>query len=347
MDAGRWADAALFVAFAAMLWRVHLMFWPMYLVFALYALRRPTLRTAIVFGVLAVALVPVAFDALALYREARAHVFAPPPTLRQLGAALHWPVIVLCAAAAFRWRVRSASWVAVAGWWLCPPLCLFALSRLTATSVFVPRYFAIALPGAALAATLAVSLWIPERAWRPLAAALGIAVLAFLGQWRQLWPLHHNSDWRAAAREVNQLAGPETPVLCPSPFVEAAPPVWRPDYPVSGFLYAHLAVYPIRGKVYGLPFTDSAQAEQIAAPPRAGRFLIYGWEPQVHFWTDWLRGRPELAGWQVHHFGPFADVAVVEFARVNIIESWRFDFGNHNVVARTGKEPVAGRRGPL
>ena len=39
-DAGTLWDAALFVMFAALLWRVHLIFWPFYVVFAVYAVVR-------------------------------------------------------------------------------------------------------------------------------------------------------------------------------------------------------------------------------------------------------------------------------------------------------------------
>ena len=53
-------------------------------------------------------------------------------------------------------------------------------------------------------------------------------------------------------------------MICPSPFIEARPPAWRPDYPLPGFLYAHLAVYPISGKIYLFPFEDSPPAESQA-----------------------------------------------------------------------------------
>lgn len=36
LDSVRLADAALFAVFASLLWAVHLIYWPMYLVFALY-----------------------------------------------------------------------------------------------------------------------------------------------------------------------------------------------------------------------------------------------------------------------------------------------------------------------
>ncbi len=341
LDSASWADSLLFVVFAALLWRVHLLFWPLYLVFALYAVARLArgetrvgwLRAGAVFALLGIALAPVLVDALALYREARAHVAAPLPSLRDLAGSLKLPLLAVSGVGAWLWSRRFGSspdralpsWASltlIAGWWLCHPFGLFAFSRLTGNSVFVPRYLSLSLPGAALAATVAAAWYLPAAHWKPLSAMLAVGVLLWLGQWRHPWPLHHNSDWRAAAREVNELVrGAETAVICPSPFVEAAPPAWRHDYPLPGFLYAHLAAYPISGKVYLFPFRISPEANQYAVTLSqktisvSDRFVLYGWEPQVHFWRDWFAGRPELAGWRQKRLGPFADVDVVVFER--------------------------------
>jgi hypothetical protein len=88
------------------------------------------------------------------------------------------------------------------------------------------------------------------------------------------------------------------------------PPLWSPDYPLPGFLYSHLAVYPIAGRPTLLPYRQYP-----VNLPQADRFLVYGWEPQVHAWRDWLSARPELAGWSVRRLGPFADVDAVLFER--------------------------------
>src|SRR5581483_8229181 len=40
LDAAQWWDGALFVILAALLWRVHLLFWPFYVVLAVYAAAR-------------------------------------------------------------------------------------------------------------------------------------------------------------------------------------------------------------------------------------------------------------------------------------------------------------------
>jgi hypothetical protein len=329
-DTMRWRDGLLFVLFAALLWRVHLLFWPLYLVFEGYAIvrRKLQLHTAALFALAGLSLLPVLFDALALLRDARAHAFAAPPGVRDFVSSLKLTLVIGCGAGGWllaRWRgwrrPEEASSPDTAtlflGWWICAPVGLFIASRVSGSSVFVPRYLAISLPGAALAATLAAARWVPPDRWKPLGLALGAGALLWLGQWHQLWPLHHNSDWRAAARTVNEIAGRDRlPILCPSPFVEALPPLWRLDYPLPGFLYSHLAVYPIGGQPVLLPYREYAAAGDLLPRLTQGsRFLVYGWEPQTHFWHDWLAARPEMAGWNMRRLGPFADVDVVLFQR--------------------------------
>jgi hypothetical protein len=151
-----------------------------------------------------------------------------------------------------------------------------------------------------------------------LAAVLGAAALLALGDWGQLWPAHEHSDWRDAARKINELASPDTPVICPSPFIEARPPVWRPDYQMPGFLYSHLPVYPIGGKEYLFPFETSPEAESYATDLTRGalstspRFLLYGGNAATRFWRKWFAARPDLAGWRSVRL-PYGDVDVIEF----------------------------------
>jgi hypothetical protein len=179
------------------------------------------------------------------------------------------------------------------------------------------------LPGTAMAATLAAALFLPSRFWKPAALLLGACALVLFGQWKEVWPAHHNSDWRGAAMAVNKLAlPPSIPVICPSPFIEARPPAWTPDYQMPGFLYAHLLVYPLQsGNVVLFPNAASPQADDYATAllqgpvPGAGRFVIYGSSAQAHFWRDWFEKRPELDGWTHRSLGPFLDVDAVLFER--------------------------------
>ena len=337
LDSTRWRDALCFALFAALLWRVQLVFWPFYAIFPIYLVLRIWRKDATVGWrqlvavtvIVVLSLIPIALEALTLARQAQAHVIVDLPTLRMLPRALKFLLLVQCGGGAFlaglilRWKPASSkpslsAWVLVLSWWLLHPLALYAYSILTGNSVFVDRYLSLALPGAALAATILAALSIPERWWRPGAAALGICVLAALGQWRELWPMHHGSNWRDAARTVNEWSDAATPVLLPSPFIEAKPPVWRPNYPLPGFLYSYLPTYKISGRFFLLPFERSPQAEQYAATlapmlAEAPRFLIYGGDKNVFLWRSFFASRPELRGWGNRHAGDFGDVDVAIF----------------------------------
>lgn len=340
LDSARWSDALLFVTSAALLWRVQLIFWPFYLVFGVYALvrlaRRETplrwLPTA-VFALLGLALVPVALKALILYRQAGAHVIVALPTARDLALSFKIGLVAACGTGAkllSRFSrsspdpspISRSSVALILAWWLCQPLCLFAFSWLTGNSVFLARYLWLALPGGALAAALVASRWLSPGHWKPAAAIVGAAALLLNGQWSEPWPRHHNSDWRAAANAIRDLhLDADTPVICPSPFIEAKPPAWHPDYPLPGFLYAHLAVYPVPGRIYLFPFENSPEAEAAARRfasetlPAFKRFVLYGGQGQVDFWTDWLTAQPELTGWSRTRLRTFADVEIVVFQK--------------------------------
>jgi len=167
-----------------------------------------------------------------------------------------------------------------------------------------------------------VAVFTPARYWKTVSLALGCGVLLFVGGWKHLWPPHHNSDWRAAASVLaDQSFGPETPVIAPSPFVEAKEPAWRPDYPLTSFLYCHLLVYPVPGKIYPFPFESSPAIERYTAKLSTEtlsgqeRFVIYGDDPKVLFWRDWFAARPELAGWRARKLGPYGDVTIVIFEK--------------------------------
>jgi len=342
LDSAHWSDAGLFIVFAALVWRVHLLFWPFYIVIAVYTVvrllrndsRAAWFPTLAIFALLGLAVLPVLLDALHLFRQATAHVIVALPTFRDLRISLKFGIILICGAGAFalsrlfRWsRVRAFSadnsFVLIAAWWLVQPLALFAVSRVTGSSMFVTRYLYIGLPGAALAATLAAAYFIPAARWKPLTAALGAGVLLLLGQWRDPWPMHHGSNWRLAAHTIDQWAAgnPDLPVLCPSPFIEARPPVWQPDYALPGFLYCHLPVYPFRGRQYLLPFDESPEAERYVTSlaegpiPTSGRFLIYGGSLSVRYWRNWFSVRPEFSTWHRENLGSFGDVVVELFER--------------------------------
>jgi hypothetical protein len=338
-DGARWADAVGFIIAGALLWRVHLIFWPFYLVLALYTIlriaRRETSvtwpRALLVLCALGVALIPAAVDALRILRSAGSHVIVELPGLGVLPRSLHLGMLAGFAAggsllAHFQgwkfkgWKLPASSTALIAGWWLCQPACLFAFSWISGNSAYVDRYLAVSLPGCVLASVALASAFLPDIAWRPITAVLGIGVLILMGQWTEGSISHHPSDWRGAAAAINALSlDPQMPVLAPSPFVEAQPPVWTPEYPLPGFLYSHLDVYRLTGKTYPFPFRTTPEAERyaeqllqttLAAQPR---FVILGGDRNVWFWRDWFAERAELKGWRHRQLGLFGDVEAVVF----------------------------------
>jgi hypothetical protein len=339
LDHGRWLDAGAFIATGALLWRVHLIDWPFYCVFVAYALSRalrretpvPWWQIGLVFALMGAALYPVWINALALFRDARAHVIVQKsPTWRELGSAFKFLLVASCGAGA--WIVGSrlprsnpkpvplSVVVLVLSWWSAQPLALFAFSRITGNSVFIPRYLSLSLPGVAMTATLAAAYFLPARFWRISGMLLGVGVLLFMGEIHRFSPPHHNSDWRLASKTTRELGlDAATPVIYPSPFIEAKFPTWQPHYTLPGFLYCHLLIYPVGGAPYLLPFESSPEARQYAASlaagalAAAGRFIIYGDEPKVRLWQSFFTAQPDLAGWRSQRYGPFGDVEVAAF----------------------------------
>jgi hypothetical protein len=112
-------------------------------------------------------------------------------------------------------------------------------------------------------------------------------------------------------------------VICPSPFIEAKPPVWSPVYARPGFLYAHLSVYPVRGRALLFPFEPCPEAERYASELVGGpighaqRFAIYGSANSARDWRHWFAAH--LPGWTARSLGPFGDVDVVLFEKPDVI----------------------------
>lgn len=327
MDSGTWRDAALFWLLAALLWRVHLAFWAFYPVFLLCGLlrmagrdRRATWPQALaVVSATIVSLIPVALQALALFRSADTHVVARVVGLHYFSTSLAWEEVAGVGASAVvagliwrkqRDRTPALASVAIVGlWWLGMPVLLLAVSRLTGTGMFLIRYVSPALPGAALAATALAAFFVPARLWKPAAALLAVGALAVAGHWEALWPNHARyEDWRTMAGIADLAAtSPDTPVVVPSGFAEGIRPNWTPDYQVPGFLYSQFYVYPVRGRIIPFPFStapeDEVYMKHLAADTlgRGDRFILFGGGENAHKWVNFLLQLPELAGWRMNY----------------------------------------------
>jgi hypothetical protein len=343
LDDGRWRDALLFAVFAALLWRVQLVYWPFYLVYAVYAglrlARRETpvgwTRAALVFALLGLALLPVALEALALFAHGSTHVIAPLPAPRKLFYALEPGLFAVCVGAVWLaarlmrwprvvWPVSLSSLALTLAWWLCPAVALFAVSWVSGQSLFVARYYSLLLPGAALAGTALAARFTPAWRWPVMAAVLAVGVLVWVGEWNRPVPGYHNSDWKGASQTVNaRVPEADTPVICTSPFIEGRSPVWYPEYPLPAFLYAPLAIYPVRGRIYTFPFETSPEAERYANSltqttlGASRRFFVYGSDVSVDYWWRWFQRRLGSAGWTSRKLGPFGIVWLVEFDRAD------------------------------
>ncbi len=327
LDSARWVYALLFLIFAALLWRVHLVFWTFYPIFPIYTLvrlRRGStqvgwLRAVLIYAALAAALVPVGIEALGLLKTAQAHVITTIPGPGRLAMFLEWRPVAYClaiglaAGLVLKWpRNRTMTFesaVLIALWWLWMPVCLWTYSVLSGTSLFLARYLSPALPGVALAASAMTALWLPRERWTAAAAVIAAMALVTGGHWGRMWPHHSRDNWKDGARTERALAGgSDTPVIAVSPFVEAQPPVWKPDYVLPGFLYAPLFSYRLEGAVYPFPMFVSDEGQQYGAKllretivPRR-RFVVFGSGRFPMDWVFWFAGRPELDGWsyQVH-----------------------------------------------
>jgi mannosyltransferase len=330
LDDSRWIDGIAFALSAALLWRIHLLYWPFYLVYGSYALARiarrdtrvPVARIIAVFAVIAAALLPVALIAVGRLHGAETHAFSPLPKFRQFYYMIHVNVLLICGGGAWllhvflKWRPSAApvtvpGWVLMVGWWLICPVSLFLYSLLSGNGIFVSRYVSLMYPGVALAATALAAQFLPAEGWKYAAAVTGAIALFLMGQWSAKLPAHSPDDWRAAAALEKEISSDSTPVLCASPFIEAQYPRFTPHYALPGFLFSNLTYYPIRGKVRLFPFSPSRQAQAYAAsllnselvPSR--RFVLYGSNYGSGYLMRYLATRPELAGWKIDcaHFG--------------------------------------------
>jgi mannosyltransferase len=322
LDEGRWRDALLWALLAALALHAHLVFAPVWSAHAVYAaLRvrggasRATRGQAVAaLALLAVAAAPLASFALAVSEKRADLVYAPRPELHDLLIGLAPPALVVAviagvaAARATGSGLTSFSDPAWAGspargragialallWLLVPHLLLFAISWLTATRIYTPRYLVSAAPGLALALAWAIRSFGPARARLVIAAAIALAGIATNARTR-----HTADDWRAVARVVgDEVRAPDTPVLLGSGFVDARADALETDANVRAFVLSPAAYYSLPGRITPLPFRldEAAESyvERLVERERlasAERFLIIARGLPPPAWNTWFDGR--------------------------------------------------------
>lgn len=248
--------------------------------------------------------------------------FAPPLTISAmllglLIAGLTIPELKLCPL-----EMSHSTLVLLASWITLPPVLLFAVSRLTAGGVFVPRYFISMMAGIALLAGWGIRAIEPDKA-RLIVATLLVFAGLFSAGGVAYWTGHTDEDWRAAMEAANSISGRnEMPVLFQSGFTEADSSVWIADPTRRDALLAPLSIYPAtaRGKIIPLP-TSFKEArnyfEGIASTivERGDPFLFVGREPTSLLVEAWLEGRVGRDGYSSRPIGSFGRVRVVYFER--------------------------------
>jgi mannosyltransferase len=128
-------------------------------------------------------------------------------------------------------------------WIFFPPTLIFTISRLTPTSLFIPRYFSYAIPAIALTVGMVLRRIGGDR-FRVLAASVFVCVALATYSVRR----HHIHDWKGVAVEVRKAvleAGRPVDVLLHSGLIEAKDRAWWTDPGKSAYLNAPFSLYPL------------------------------------------------------------------------------------------------------
>ena len=230
-------------------------------------------------------------------------------------------VILFCSEVKFSrtWTIQPEVWLLLM-WAIVPPSLLYLISYVSPTSVLLPRYFSVALPGLALSVAWVFSSFGPPLARTILVMTLVAgAILDRGGSPRKV--RHANEDWREAMAVVKQQTDAVSmPVLVRSDFIESADPAIFTDPDQAEFLLAPQLAYPVGGIVIPLPIHAERESfqrldsivDQILV--KGDRFLLVGSALDERY-QIWLKGRLHSQNFTGHPLGSFGTVAVVLFER--------------------------------
>ena len=193
----------------------------------------------------------------------------------RLGLAMGGALIL---AAVLGARPRPAGTISIA-WgviWLVWPLALFAAARITGSTFYMPRYFALSAVGFALL-TAGVLQW-----WRPTVrqAAMVLVVLLHFAPGNPARGPHFGDLRELAAWMENPGGGATAPWIATSLFVEGGLPDAAPaEVKLTKWAYAHLSTYPVMNPVFPMPngLAESGRASleaQLDGPWRTERRIL-------------------------------------------------------------------------
>ena len=204
--------------------------------------------------------------------------------------------------------------------WILPVLAMFVFSRLKGTSVFIPRYYFIAFPGAAWLLGLVLARIEPSR-WRAVSVFLiAAASTAVLTGTRPYTSANHE-NWRDAFATIDRLrSSPAEPVMFYSGALETDFPTWQETYKPGGMCLAGMVFYHFDANIVGLPYT--ARPDRIAElRPRLESILasnrrvwLLSRSPKGST-LDWLDAYLAVRGWEPRSVGSFDPIRVDVFER--------------------------------
>ncbi len=340
LDKGKFIDAIGYACFAALTVYFHFLFSVMFFVQAVYIGlrfwrdRRPSPATLITAIALILALLlPLARRFVQVMSARGSFNFIRKPRLASIvldtfpeflyaflvfGFLL---VILLCSEVKFsRPRIIQPEVWMLLLWALVPPVALYVISYVSPTSLLLPRYFSVALPGLALSVAWVFSSFgpAPVRVILVLTLVAG-AILDRGGSLRNV--RHANDYWREAMAVVKQQTDAASmPVLVRSDFIESADPAIFTDPGQADFLLAPQIAYPGGGVTIPIPIHAEAWSfqrldsivDQVLL--KGDRFLLVGSKLDEGY-QNWLKGRLHSEGFAGRPLGKFGTVVVFLFER--------------------------------
>lgn len=342
MNTGRRRNLAGFILFAAAIPYFHYFFASVYLVHALYALRRKwagaVVRWAEICITAACVLVltaPLLWNAIRVKHSAAESLsflskphfedlfvsFLPPVLgagifLGLLGGLLIWKY----------WRategpnLSSETIVLVLSWLTVPIATLFFVSRLTPYEVFLGRYYLPAFPAIALLVGCGIRSLALQKIRVLVSGCIVVAAIASFGGTHLLTVTPHGEDWRAAAVAIRAAGVTEnTPVLFRTGLAETKVNSNLEVDHDSPYL-SPLSKYPIPGRIVLAPFrldnTTIGYLDDVSSRilEPSGEFVLVTRDDDSSLkW--WLLGRFSDKGFVVSKIGKAVGVSAMWFRR--------------------------------
>jgi hypothetical protein len=278
--------------------------------------RRFTRAAELVVAYIAVVLLvlPLIPHLLLLFHESHTLSFAHKPTLAQLAELLLPPVFATGLFAMgivahtlypnINWK--AGAWQAgavamMAAWWCAGPLIAFAVSTVTRSEIFVPRYISYSALGLVLLlASIGYSVFGPRVgfAWVLLGALLTTGNPLHIATIRNLGAAELRPAMRIIQDEsAGQLSLP--PVLARSDLTESDFLDWRAGNTPDSYLFAAYVAYPMKNRLVPLPFRLTDPVKDYMAQLLDGSLKN---ERKVLFvtsdpgWIPWFTEQFEKAG---------------------------------------------------